>query len=330
MRQPPPYRRRRPGEKSIRQRQREENPPPTFGQPAVRRGTHVMKLNQNLDMSHDSLWLKCRPSPDVHNLMLQVREAGHFYAGNNFFTEREGLREYFLLYTVGGGGVLRHLGQKHILSRHDAVLFCCEERQFFGSISEEVWDHYWVRFTGSDAPGYFNIINTDGIAKLHIEDPETMTEHFDGILSCSGDLDISGSIRSSMYLTNLLAMLAIAKHAVRDLHPLTEHEDALNRAITFIEDNYADSVALKDMVSVANMSTSYFTKLFRQHTGMTPHEYLINYRVSQAKKALRRTTESVGQVAARVGFQDVCSFTRAFRRITGTTPRDFRRTGEQQ
>lgn len=287
-----------------------------------------MKLNHNLDMSHDSKWLKCSHSPDAKNLMVWAAETGHFYAGDNFFMDRTGLQEYIILYTVSGCGVLRHQDKKHILSRHDAVMFYCEERQFYGTISEDPWEHYWVRLTGPDASNFYNIINANGVAKVHVEDAEAIVEYFEGILSCSGELDVSGSIRSSMHLTNVLAALAMSRHAVRDAAHLTEHADALNRAIAFIEDNYADSVALKDMVNVANMSTSYFTKLFREHTGMTPHEYLINYRVGQAKKALRRTTEPVGQVAVRVGFQDVCSFTRAFRRITGTTPRDFRRTGE--
>lgn len=286
-----------------------------------------MQLNYNLDVGHDSKWLICTPNKEAKELLLHVSEIGHFDAGRNFFTDRAGKPEYFILYTVSGCGVLRHQGQKLILSRHEAVLIYCEEHQFYGTISEENWDHYWVHFNGTGAENYYNLINADGIASVHIDDQDACIENFEGIMCNSGALDMRQSVMSSMHVTNLLTMIAMGKYDARSFPPLTEHEGALNRAIEYIKDNYSANVALKDLVEVANMSTSYFTKLFRQYTGMTPHEYLINYRVNQAKKALRRTTEPVAQVATRVGFQDVCNFTRTFRRITGTTPRDFRRMG---
>lgn len=287
-----------------------------------------MKLNHNLDMSHESKWLTLRRNRDAEHLLVHVQETGHFYAGSNFFIDRTGKDAFFVLYTVSGCGVLRHKGQKHLLSRHDAVLIHGEERTYYGTVSEDTWEHYWVQFTGSGAQNYYDIVNTDGIAKVHIEDPAAFAENFEDILRRAGDQSEQDTILTSMRMTNLLTLLTMARHAEHEERVVTEHSEAMNRAIEYIQDNYTNSVALKDLVNVANMSTSYFTKLFRQHTGMTPHEYLINYRIGQAKKALRHTKDPVGQVAVRVGFQDVCSFTRAFRRITGTTPRDFRRTGE--
>lgn len=287
----------------------------------------MQQLNYNLDVSNDSKWIICTPNREAKELLLHVSEIGHFYAGPNFYTDRAGKKEYYIIYTVSGCGVMRHKGQKLILSKHEAVLIYCEEHQFYGTISDEIWDHYWVHFNGSGAENYYNLINEDGISRIQIEDTDGFVENMEGIMRNSGALDMRQSVMSSMHVTNLLTMLAMGKYDVKNVRPLTEHEDTLNRVIMYIKDHYAQNIALRDLVDVANMSTSYFTKLFRQYTGMTPHEYLINYRVNQAKKVLRHTTDSVAQVAVRVGFQDVCNFTRTFRRITGTTPRDFRRSG---
>lgn len=73
------------------------------------------------------------------------------------------------------------------------------------------------------------------------------------------------------------------------------------------------------------MSLYYFATLFRQSTGLSPHQYVLIRRIERAKQLLRSTKLSVLEVGLNLGFEHQNNFARAFRRVTGTTPTHFRR-----
>jgi AraC-like DNA-binding protein len=74
-----------------------------------------------------------------------------------------------------------------------------------------------------------------------------------------------------------------------------------------------------------HLSRQYFSKLFRRFTDQSPHSYLTEVRLQQARTLLDETGLSIHEVAARVGFADPYYFTRAFRAHCGFTPTQYRR-----
>ena len=67
---------------------------------------------------------------------------------------------------------------------------------------------------------------------------------------------------------------------------------------------------------------SRLNTLFREHTGLSPTEWLIRYRINQAKPLLRKGL-SIHEAAARVGFPDPAFFSRTFNQLTGSSPRKW-------
>lgn len=94
--------------------------------------------------------------------------------------------------------------------------------------------------------------------------------------------------------------------------------------ITHLETHYASAVELDDLADMAHMSKRNFLRTFRAATGQTPIAYLIQIRVNRAADRLRATTDPVTDVAFAVGFEDSNYFARQFRRLMGTTPREYR------
>lgn len=99
----------------------------------------------------------------------------------------------------------------------------------------------------------------------------------------------------------------------------------LRCVIDFINDNLADELRLKEMAEVVGMSEYRFARLFKQSTGMTPHQYVIKQRIEQAKRLLANTELTVAEVAYRVGFTTQSRFTIQFGRNVGTTPTAYRK-----
>jgi AraC-like DNA-binding protein len=83
------------------------------------------------------------------------------------------------------------------------------------------------------------------------------------------------------------------------------------------------------LAGIAGLSVFHFAREFKQSTGVTPHEYLVQRRVKRAQNMLARTDFSLSDVALASGFSDQSHLTRHFRRMLGTTPREFRWTHRQ-
>jgi two-component system response regulator YesN len=99
----------------------------------------------------------------------------------------------------------------------------------------------------------------------------------------------------------------------------------IHRAVEYIDTNYAnDKMSLQDLCRHVLMSTSYFSLVFKQHTGETFIEYLTGVRIATAKELLHNTTLKFYEIAEQVGYKDPNYFSILFKKHTGMTPKDYR------
>lgn len=78
------------------------------------------------------------------------------------------------------------------------------------------------------------------------------------------------------------------------------------------------------IAKAVEISPSYFLTLFKQSTGMAPHQYVITRRIERAKALLTQTRLPIAEIATRTGFADQSHLTRLMRRHTGLTPKMLR------
>jgi AraC family transcriptional regulator len=97
------------------------------------------------------------------------------------------------------------------------------------------------------------------------------------------------------------------------------------RVVEFIEDHLAEEISLATLAGLVDLSLYHFARAFRQSLGVPPHRYHMVRRMERARSLLQRSTLSVTQIGAQIGFRETSSFTRAYRRFAGVTPGDFRR-----
>jgi len=96
----------------------------------------------------------------------------------------------------------------------------------------------------------------------------------------------------------------------------------------FIDANYADKIDLDKMAREAHLSKFHFVRLFKVNYGRTPHQYLVEVRMKNAKELLKKGLP-VSSVCVSVGFDSIPSFTRLFKKITGTTPARFQHVNQK-
>ena len=88
--------------------------------------------------------------------------------------------------------------------------------------------------------------------------------------------------------------------------------------------HHAEALSIDEVARRFHLSRQYFSKLFRRLVGQSPHSFLTEVRLAQARMLLDETRLSVQAIATRVGFPDPYYFTRVFRSHTGLTPTQFR------
>ena len=97
------------------------------------------------------------------------------------------------------------------------------------------------------------------------------------------------------------------------------------QVLDYIAINYGDNILLEDMAAEANLSPSHFSRLFKQTIGQSPYQFLMAYRVEQAKKMLGKPNALMIDIALYCGFSDQAHFSRTFKKIEGLTPKQYRK-----
>jgi AraC-like DNA-binding protein len=115
----------------------------------------------------------------------------------------------------------------------------------------------------------------------------------------------------------------------RDVQDLARLHDGLRRALLWLVDHAAELVTLDRLAREAHVSPSHLTFLFRTSLGLSFKTLLTRLRVERAKQILSEApARRVTEVAMTVGFSDLSHFERSFRRLVGSSPRDYRRALE--
>lgn len=108
-----------------------------------------------------------------------------------------------------------------------------------------------------------------------------------------------------------------------ELFPPRHCTQRIMRARRFIDRNYYRSIDLAAIAGQACLSRHHFIRIFRQHYGRTPHQYLREVRMTHARRLIREGW-SVTNVCMAVGYESPNSFSLLFRRVTGQAPSKYR------
>ncbi|HVI25226.1 MAG TPA: helix-turn-helix transcriptional regulator [Xanthomonadaceae bacterium] len=139
--------------------------------------------------------------------------------------------------------------------------------------------------------------------------------------------DVGGSLRTIVHF--LASLQAGLDHFVdrcpgRSLRRKRQVFARMQRARLYLDGNLGHPVRLAELAQLCNFSVWYFTKTFHALYEEGPREAIARTRLRQASELLEQTSLSVGEVGAACGFENPCSFARAFRAHYGTTASGYR------
>lgn len=95
-------------------------------------------------------------------------------------------------------------------------------------------------------------------------------------------------------------------------------------AITYIQEHFTENITLQDLSRVTDRNPQYISAIFSKTCGMSLKGYITSLRIEEAKRLLRSTSLPIGEIAAKVGYQDAKYFSRIFQQSAGQSPRVYR------
>lgn len=98
----------------------------------------------------------------------------------------------------------------------------------------------------------------------------------------------------------------------------------INKAIEYINNNYAEKITLSDAASYVHLNSQYLSRYFKSKVGMNFIDYLSKVRIDKAKKFLINTDENIKYISLKVGFIDAAYFSKVFTKMEGVSPNKFR------
>jgi AraC-like DNA-binding protein len=189
---------------------------------------------------------------------------------------------------------------------------------------ETGWHEHWIGFDGEIARRWLKrrfLSPRHPVIKFNTEDTvrATFTHVMEAVRANRPALQqiLAGAT------ANLLGLFCSAHQSKpADGDP---HANFLGAAVSRIHDEFASNLDIKNLARELGVSYSWFRGTFKAHTGLSPHQYLLELRIARARALLVETALSVKQIATEAGFQDEHYFCRCFRRRLNFTPSAWRR-----
>lgn len=144
-------------------------------------------------------------------------------------------------------------------------------------------------------------------------------------------VNLSENACGRLYTESMATALSahLLQHYSTQKPKIESYSDGLSQArlrqvTEYIHQHSAQNPSLMIMAEMVHMSPYYFSRLFKQSTGLTPHQYLLKCRTNQAKRLLKSTNLLIADIAVQVGFVDQSHLNRHFKRHFGVSPSQLR------
>lgn len=141
--------------------------------------------------------------------------------------------------------------------------------------------------------------------------------------------EIESEFLSNLLVLELFVLLSRAlktewENSIRDKS--TKLRELISISVNYIKNNFERDISLEDIARYVFLSPGYFIRAFREETGTSPINYLLKIRVERAMELLADTDDRIIDIALAVGFSSQQRFTEMFKKHTGMTPTQYRKT----
>ncbi|MBO5158358.1 MAG: helix-turn-helix transcriptional regulator [Lachnospiraceae bacterium] len=236
-----------------------------------------------------------------------------------------GRLDYQIIYVASGKAHFYFNGVEHIISAGNMVIYRPKEEQRYYYYAADHTQVYWVHFTGGNVK---NILRKYGIADhmrvlytgTSLEYKQLFEQMIHELTLCKDDYE--------ELLVGYLQHLLILIHRSINNKPREKTlllVSSMDNAVRYFHENYNKQICIEEYAAKQHISVSWFIRNFKEYTDVTPTQYLLSLRISNAQTLLETTNYNVTEISEIVGYNNPLYFSRLFKKQVGMSPSDFRK-----
>ncbi|MBQ3110224.1 MAG: helix-turn-helix transcriptional regulator [Clostridia bacterium] len=263
------------------------------------------------------------PSVRAKNLFYHVLCAGHFFCDSVYSVDREHYDSYLVLHVIKGSlSFLNKDGVEACAREGETVIIDCYKPHSY--CTHDKLESVWVHIDGSDTKKLCDdIINTRGNI-IRKRNNNNIRESLFKLFNVLGGEKRFFEPEMSLEVYRLILELWNEQDA-QGVDKETSR-DGIQKVIDYVALHLNEEITVKTMAAIAHMSVTHFSRVFKQKSGFSPYEYVLNARLNTAKELLLKTDMSVTDVAYETGFNSEANFVYCFTKNEGISPGRFRKS----
>ena len=246
-----------------------------------------------------------------------------------FHTFGPAIRNHFLFHYVHSGkGTLRVdcEGKTTVyeIKKDEGFLIWPKQVTSYAADEMQPWSYSWVEFGGLKAK---EILLESG---LSVDNPvykgkkDEFQQKMEEALRFIAHNPNASSFKLIGHCFLFLSHLAessifhkkIARSSLQDFY--------INEVLLYIENHYNENIRVEDIAAFCHLDRSHVGKVFKSTMGISLRDYLIHFRINKACELMKATNHSIGEIGGMVGYPNMFNFSRAFKSVMGTSPRQWR------
>lgn len=234
------------------------------------------------------------------------------------------LDEYQINYITEGGGILENTRGKFIVKPGTLMIIRKGEWHRYRPNKGNGWIEHYIGFDGMFAKHFLldnQVLNGQSVIPCNIREDfiDTYYKIFDLVQEEEPGFQ---QISSGLIIKLLGYIIAFQKQKNFTGKPI---EKIIQNARFYIRENLTENIDIENLAKENNIGYSYFRKMFKQYTGVSPHQYHLELKIMRAKELLLASDNTVKEICYKLGFQSEHYFSRFFKQKVGVTPSELRK-----
>lgn len=234
------------------------------------------------------------------------------------------VRDHYLIHFIlDGKGTFRVKDKVYRLERNQGFLICPDTITYYEADKNEPWVYTWVGFKGIKAKNYLKLANLDE------DNPIFQCEGEDLVKNCFEDMRKASVLKNGKEL-RLQGLLSIFLSELIEKSPDSKIIDSnykelyIKKTLDFIEINFSRNITVPKMAKNIGLNKNYFSNFFKENVGISPQQYLIQFRMNKACELMKNSTLTISDISRSVGYNDPLGFSKIFKKAMGISPKAYR------
>ncbi|HEM3682959.1 TPA: AraC family ligand binding domain-containing protein [Streptococcus suis] len=263
---------------------------------------------------------------DSHNFDLNVDHYGAEQCDKNYSFGPTIRNNYVLHFITNGKGKITINGDTTELTAGDIFVLPKNQSIFYQADGIEPWTYTWVGFSGSRAESI--LTQTRLLEKYYLHsnlDSPILKKMIDINHTKNQSLPMTTELILIGHLNQMLAALVeeFPNDALKDANTIAKNY--VHHAIKIIHSQYSSPIKVSEIAEQLALSRSYLYKIFKQETGYSIKDYIVQVKMNHACQLLATPELSITEIANSVGYFDPLVFSSAFKNQYHQSPSDYRK-----